>query len=155
MSVAAGGQPIHDDVVNRAITMELLNRYDRPGPRYTSYPTAVEFTDAFDEAAYRQRLALAAADPRAPLSLYVHLPFCEERCTFCGCMVIITRKREVAAHYLEYLHRELAMLASALGPGRHLAQHHWGGGTPTYLAPAQMVRLHDEVDPAMPIDLDI
>ncbi len=151
MTVAAS-LPLHDDDLNRAITRDLLVRYDRPGPRYTSYPTAVEFTDRFDEAAYRRQLALAAADPSAPLSLYIHLPFCEERCTFCGCMVIITRKREVAAHYLEYLHRELAMLASALGPGRHLAQHHWGGGTPTYLTPDQMERLHETVTRYFAID---
>ncbi len=88
----------------------MIRRYDKPGPRYTSYPTAVQFNDTFDEPAYRARLAEAATVDEA-LSLYVHLPFCEERCAFCGCSVIITRKHDVAAHYLEYLHRELAMLA--------------------------------------------
>ena len=132
----AGGQ---------AVTVELLRAYDRPGPRYTSYPTAVEFHEGFDESAYREHLALAAAEPRAPLSLYVHLPFCEERCTFCGCMVIITRKREVAARYLGYLHREIALLASQLGGRRRLAQYHWGGGTPTYLSLAEMEELHGVV----------
>src|SRR5262249_23759565 len=82
--------------------VSLIRRYDRPGPRYTSYPTAVEFAAAFDELAYREQLARAAAS-EGPLSLYVHLPFCEERCSFCGCSVIITKKREVAAHYLSYL----------------------------------------------------
>jgi oxygen-independent coproporphyrinogen-3 oxidase len=128
-----------------AVTLDLLRQYDRPGPRYTSYPTAVEFHDGFDEAAYRGHLARAAAAPEAPLSLYVHLPFCEERCTFCGCMVIITRKREVAARYLDYLHREVALLAEHLGGRRRVVQYHWGGGTPTYLAPAQMEALQEVV----------
>jgi oxygen-independent coproporphyrinogen-3 oxidase len=128
-----------------AITVELLRAYDKPGPRYTSYPTAVEFHERFDEGSYREHLAIAAAEPRKPLSLYLHLPFCEERCTFCGCMVIITRKREVAARYLGYLHREIEMLASRLGGRRRLAQYHWGGGTPTYLSPAQMEELHEVV----------
>ena len=82
----------------------LLRQYDRPGPRYTSYPTAVEFNDSFDDAAYRGRLE-AAASTQEPLSLYVHLPFCKARCSYCGCMVIITQKREVAARYLDYLER--------------------------------------------------
>ncbi|MBE3072431.1 MAG: oxygen-independent coproporphyrinogen III oxidase, partial [Acidobacteria bacterium] len=130
---------------DRAVTVDLLLKYDRPGPRYTSYPTAVEFSDAFDEATYRRQLTQASTHAGAPLSLYIHLPFCEDRCTFCGCSVIITKKREVAAKYLDYLHRELAMLADALGGRRRLAQYHWGGGTPTYLDPAQMQALHGEV----------
>ena len=118
----------------------LIGRYDRPGPRYTSYPTAVEFTAAFDEAAYRAQLARTARTS-TPISLYLHLPFCEERCSFCGCSVIITKKREVAARYLTYLHRELAMLADALGERRQVVQYHWGGGTPTYLSPSQIAAL--------------
>lgn len=133
------------------ISLDLLRRYDRPGPRYTSYPTAVQFHDGFGETAYRERLADAAGSPD-PLSLYLHLPFCEERCSFCGCMVIITRKREVAATYLQYLLREIAMLRDALGPRRRVVQYHWGGGTPTYLAPAQMAQLHEAVVSAFDLD---
>jgi oxygen-independent coproporphyrinogen-3 oxidase len=118
----------------------LIRRYDRPGPRYTSYPTAVEFHEGFDEAAYRAQLA-DAARTSTPISLYLHLPFCEERCSFCGCSVIITKKREVAAEYLTYLHREIAMLAEGLGPRRQVVQYHWGGGTPTYLSVSQMAAL--------------
>lgn len=135
-----------------ARTADLLRKYDRPGPRYTSYPTAVEFTPAFDEAAYRARLADAARRSADPLSLYVHLPFCESRCSFCGCIVIITKKRDVAARYLDYLHREIAMLATALGERRRVVQYHWGGGTPTYLTPAQMQRLHEAVSQQFEID---
>jgi oxygen-independent coproporphyrinogen III oxidase len=132
----------------------LLRQYDRPGPRYTSYPTAVEFNDTFDDAAYRGRLEAAASAADEPLSLYVHLPFCEARCSYCGCMVIITQKREVAARYLDYLEREIAMLARALGPRRRVVQHHWGGGTPTYLAVEQIRRLDGTIRRFFDIDPD-
>jgi oxygen-independent coproporphyrinogen III oxidase len=136
------------------VSLELLRQYDRPGPRYTSYPTAVEFSETFDERAYRERLSLAAAIADQPLSLYVHLPFCEERCFFCGCLVVITRKREVAERYLGYLRREIALLAEQLGERRRVVQYHWGGGTPTYLDPAQMEELHREVTRHFEIDPD-
>lgn len=141
---ASGRPPAGDPAagVARALSLELLREYDRPGPRYTSYPTAVEFHSGFDEAAYRERLAEAARAEGRPLSLYLHLPFCEERCSFCGCMVIITKKRAVAAHYLDYLHREIALLAGELRGRRGVLQYHWGGGTPTYLSPRQMQELH-------------
>ena len=118
----------------------LIERYDRPGPRYTSYPTAVEFHAGFGAQDYAVRLAEADRSD-APLSLYIHVPFCEERCAYCGCAVIATRKREVAATYLDYLEREIAMLAAALRTRRRVVQYHWGGGTPTYLSPEQIVRL--------------
>jgi len=123
----------------------LLQRYDRPGPRYTSYPTAIEFADTFDDCAYRERLQAAAAIEDEPLSLYVHLPFCEARCLYCGCMTIITSKREVAARYLQYLEREVEMLAERLQGRRTVVQHHWGGGTPTYLSVAEIERLHGTI----------
>jgi oxygen-independent coproporphyrinogen III oxidase len=131
--------------VSAVVSADLLRRYDRPGPRYTSYPTAVEFTPVFDAAAYEARLVAAAGAKDEPLSLYLHLPFCEERCTFCGCMVVITKKREVAQHYLEYVHRELDLLASRLGGRRRVVQHHWGGGTPTYLSLHEIEALHARV----------
>jgi oxygen-independent coproporphyrinogen-3 oxidase len=127
------------------LSVDLLGRYDRPGPRYTSYPTAVEFHEGFDAAAYAAHLARASHDVHLPLSLYVHLPFCEERCTFCGCTVVITRKREIAARYLDYLRRELALVARSLGGRRRIVQYHWGGGTPTYLSVDQMQTLHAAV----------
>lgn len=132
-------------------TAALIRQYDRPGPRYTSYPTAVEFSEAFDEAAYRGRLA-AASRIDAPLSLYVHLPFCANRCTYCGCMTVITRRSDVASRYLGYLEREIAMLSHHLGGRRRVVQHHWGGGTPTYLDGAQIARLHGTI--ARHFDID-
>ncbi len=122
----------------------LIERYDRPGPRYTSYPTAVEFHTGFGDADYRGRLA-AAARVDAPLSLYLHLPFCESRCAYCGCAVIATHRHDAAARYLDYLEREVDMLAAALGPRRRVVQYHWGGGTPTYLSPEQIARLDGAV----------
>jgi oxygen-independent coproporphyrinogen-3 oxidase len=127
------------------VTVELLQKYDRPGPRYTSYPTAVEFAEDFDDAAYRKHLAKANESADQPLSLYVHLPFCEERCSFCGCNVVVTKKRHVAAGYLEFLHREIDMLAASLPDRRRVSQYHWGGGTPTYLSLPEIEALHAKV----------
>ncbi len=122
--------------------LKLLRRYDRPGPRYTSYPTAVEFHVGFSEGDYRNRLQAADDKADEPLSLYVHIPFCEERCTYCGCHVVITRKREVADRYLEDLSREFDLLATALPRRRAISQYHWGGGTPNHLTVEQMSKLH-------------
>jgi oxygen-independent coproporphyrinogen III oxidase len=119
----------------------LLKRLDRPGPRYTSYPTALEFSEAFDEGAYLEALARAATTPSEPLSLYLHLPFCEERCLYCACNVVITRHAEPAARYLERLQREIAMVARHLGERRGVTQLHLGGGTPTYFSPERLTTL--------------
>ena len=124
-----------------APVIDLLSRYDRPGPRYTSYPTAVEFHPGVDEQVYRGRLARADAAVDDPLSLYVHLPFCEERCSYCGCHVIITKHREVEARYLDYLEREIDLVAQALPHRRKVSQLHWGGGTPTYSSAANLARI--------------
>ena len=124
--------------VGRGVTAELLARYDRPGPRYTSYPTAIEFNEGLTAADYAVRLAEADALGDAPLSLYVHLPFCEERCLFCGCHVIVTRHRDAAMPYLDLLQREVELVAARLPHRRGFAQLHLGGGTPTYFTPAEL-----------------
>lgn len=115
------------------VTADLLARYDRAGPRYTSYPTAVEFHEGVGAPLYEERLA--ASVPQAPLSIYVHLPFCEERCLFCGCNVIISPDHRRAVPYLDLLRREMSMLAERLPGPRPLVQLHLGGGTPTYFEP--------------------
>ena len=125
------------------VTSELLQRYDRPGPRYTSYPTAVEFSEDFDPREYSDRLEGLSAEE--PVSLYVHLPFCRHRCTFCGCHVIATPRRDAAARYLEYLEREIEVLDRHLAGRARLEQYHWGGGTPTYYEPDEMVQLQEAV----------
>jgi oxygen-independent coproporphyrinogen-3 oxidase len=124
-----------------APVIDLLSRYDRPGPRYTSYPTAVEFHSGVNEAVYRERLAQADRASADPLSIYVHLPFCEARCSYCGCHVVITKHRDVEARYLDYLEREIDLVAAALPNRRQVSQMHWGGGTPTYSSPADLKRM--------------
>ncbi len=126
---------------NSSITAARIRRYDRPGPRYTSYPTAAEFHTGVDAATYDAHLRGAGSRAADPLSLYVHLPFCAERCLYCGCNVVITRKRSVAEHYLDGLTREIRAIASRLGRRRRLRQLHWGGGTPTSLTPDELRKL--------------
>jgi oxygen-independent coproporphyrinogen-3 oxidase len=136
------------------LTPELLAKYDKPGPRYTSYPTAPHFSQDFDEAAYSQRLAVAAEKADEPLSMYVHLPFCEQRCTFCGCNVVISPRRGPEEPYLDALDAELGLIQHHLGPRRRLNQLHWGGGTPTYLSPAQCERLFESITSRFPLTED-
>jgi len=136
------------------LTPSLLERYDRPGPRYTSYPTAPLFSPEYDSAAYLDRLRQAADRPDEPLSMYVHLPFCHERCTFCGCNVVISPRRGPEADYLETLERELDLLADAMGTRRTLNQLHWGGGTPTFLSPEQCERLFGAIAGRFPLTED-
>jgi len=126
------------------VTAELLERYDRPGPRYTSYPTAVEFHTGFGPLDHGERLAQASVS-REALSLYVHLPFCESRCSFCGCHVVVARNPDVADAYLRHLHREAAIVAEHLGDRREVAQYHWGGGTPTLHHPEVLAELFGEI----------
>ncbi len=126
------------------VTRALLEKYDKPGPRYTSYPTAPEWRKDFADADYRAALARASQQVDEPLSLYFHLPFCWERCLFCGCNVVISKRQDVSEKYLDYLYREMAMAAEALGERRTIKQLHWGGGTPTYLTVDQIRALHAE-----------
>jgi oxygen-independent coproporphyrinogen-3 oxidase len=119
----------------------LLAKYDRPGPRYTSYPTAPEWSPAFGEAQYREHLARAERQG-GPLSIYVHLPFCREMCRFCGCNVIATHDRTRADQYLDVLEKEVAAVAALLPTRRAVSQLHWGGGTPTFLDEKQLTRCH-------------
>jgi oxygen-independent coproporphyrinogen III oxidase len=122
------------------VTPDLMARHDRPGPRYTSYPTALEFDEAFGAADYEAHLA-RAAQGEGPLSLYTHLPFCEARCLYCACTVVITREERIAAPYLQRVMREVDMLHDRLGGARPVSQFHLGGGTPTYYAPERLDEL--------------
>ena len=140
--------------MRRANTADLLRRYDERGPRYTSYPTVPEFNRNYSEVEYRAKLAEADRASEEPLSLYVHLPFCEQRCTYCACNVVITQRREVAAKYLEYLHREIDILGSHLRHRRTISQYHWGGGTPTYHGLKEMEILHGKITKHFEIEAD-
>jgi oxygen-independent coproporphyrinogen-3 oxidase len=120
---------------------QLLLKYDRPGPRYTSYPTAPAWGDlsVTDMEAALQRYVVADDAGEAPaLSLYVHIPFCEERCLFCGCNVVISPEDRVSEPYMDVLKKEIDLVTSRLGKRRRVSQLHLGGGTPTYLRPEQL-----------------
>ena len=132
--------------VSPTVTPELVAHYDRPGPRYTSYPTAIEFNASFTADAYRAQLARADAST-APLSVYTHIPFCAERCNFCACHVIASPLgTRVTEPYLAHLLREIELVAEALPRRRTVAQYHWGGGTPTYLSVAEIHALLDQFE---------
>jgi oxygen-independent coproporphyrinogen III oxidase len=120
----------------------LIRRYDVSGPRYTSYPTADRFMEAFGEVALKQWLARRNIGAIAqPLSVYVHLPFCDTLCYYCGCNKVITRDKSRSAKYINYLEKELALVGEHLGSERTTCQMHWGGGTPTFLAREEMAAL--------------
>jgi len=121
-----------------AFDPDLIRRYDKSGPRYTSYPTAVQFTESFDSGDY---LAAARGNAEAslrPLSLYFHIPFCDTVCFYCACNKHVTKDRTLAQPYLDRLEREIAMQAALFDEGRTVDQLHWGGGTPTFISLDQM-----------------
>ena len=121
---------------------DLLRRFDTPGPRYTSYPTADRYTENFGPAdAVHALQALGADGAAAPLSLYVHIPFCESLCYYCACNKIITKHHERAAQYLDALQTELGLVVESLGAGRPVSQLHFGGGSPTFLSDDELSRV--------------
>ena len=115
----------------------LIKRYDKAGPRYTSYPTAVQFTDDFSEAEYRAQAELSN-EGNPPLSLYFHIPFCDTVCYYCGCNKVVTKDRSRAQPYLQRLHKEIELQSTLFPNSRIVEQLHWGGGTPTFIS-------HDEM----------
>ena len=123
----------------------LLRRFDAPGPRYTSYPTADRFVEAFGAAdtcrALSQRAQGAMAGASAPLSVYVHIPFCESVCYYCACNKVITKHHERAAEYLDALELEIGLVRAELGAAQQVSQLHFGGGSPTFLSDAELERV--------------
>ncbi len=120
---------------------DLLKKYDQTGPRYTSYPTALQFDTNFEQQTYSEIAKQASANhPNRALSLYFHIPFCDTICYYCGCSKIVTRDHSRAAPYLEYLNKELQLQAPLFGK-RKVTQLHWGGGTPTFLDNQQITEL--------------
>ncbi|CAK0768057.1 coproporphyrinogen III dehydrogenase [Gammaproteobacteria bacterium] len=116
---------------------ELIRRYDRSGPRYTSYPTAVQFHENFGVERYRE-VARSTNESQRPLSLYFHLPFCDTVCFYCACNKVVTKDRSRSGPYLERLHREIALQGELFDHERTVDQLHWGGGTPTFLSHEEM-----------------
>ena len=129
----------------------LIRKYDVSGPRYTSYPTADRFVEAFGEPQLKQWLAKRNIGGFSqPLSLYVHLPFCATLCYYCGCNKVVTRDHGRSAKYIKYLDKELALLAPRLSGARSIEQMHWGGGTPNFLARDEMRELVRAVESRFP-----
>ncbi len=130
---------------------ELFEKYDKPGPRYTSYPTAPSWHDDFGPDGHRTSLEEASQDRGSGLSLYVHIPFCERLCVYCGCATVITRRLERGGPYVDRVLREAQMVRDVLGEDRPVLQHHWGGGTPTFLEPEDLGRLAEGLMALFPL----
>ena len=128
------------------VPIELLRKYDRPGPRYTSYPTAPVWSDTVGPDDYKQALEAAAARVDTPLSIYCHIPFCRRRCFYCGCNTCIINKRDIVSRYLDTMLAEIGSTARLLGDRKQISQLHFGGGTPTFLTIEEMSLLLDRLD---------
>jgi oxygen-independent coproporphyrinogen-3 oxidase len=123
------------------VDTELLRRYDKTGPRYTSYPTAVQFTDQFSETDYHQAVIDSNEVPEKPLSLYFHIPFCSTLCFYCACSKIVTKNQARGREYLAYLFREIELQGNLYDRRRSVTQLHLGGGTPTFYSIQQIDEL--------------
>lgn len=123
------------------VDLDLVRKYDVSAPRYTSYPTAVEFKDFAEPQPLLDQLDQSNQEASLPLSLYYHLPFCETLCWFCGCTTVITLNHKSSDDYLDYLEKEVALMAPRVHPDRLVGQLHYGGGTPTFFQPPQLKRL--------------
>ena len=148
--------------MNHAIDEQLLRRFDVPGPRYTSYPTADRFVEAFGCDDYIQALEQRRAGSMAlPLSLYVHIPFCESLCYYCACNKVITKHHSKSAEYLRYLSRELELQVEHFGRGHTVSQLHLGGGSPTFLSDVElsdlldMIRRHFNLTPGGEFSIEV
>jgi len=130
------------------IDFNKFTKYSRPGPRYTSYPTAPEFNTDFTFDDLKEKFK--SQDDDRPLSLYIHIPFCRSACYFCGCNVIFTSKDEKKVKYISYLKKELKILAEHLNTNRIVTQMHFGGGTPTFLEPEQLKEVIDSIKETFP-----
>ncbi|MBW4434732.1 MAG: oxygen-independent coproporphyrinogen III oxidase [Pelatocladus maniniholoensis HA4357-MV3] len=140
--------------------IDIIKKYDIPTPRYTSYPPATELNTAFTASDFQDAIA-SSNQRKTPLSLYLHIPFCQTACYFCGCNVVISNNKNIAKTYLEYLEREIKHTGSLIDPDRQAVQMHWGGGTPNYLSLEQVENLwnnitrHFRFDPQAEISLEI
>jgi oxygen-independent coproporphyrinogen-3 oxidase len=126
--------------VNTRAAFSLLKKYDKAGPRYTSYPTVPAWSSEFDHEAYRNALARLPRGRRTPLSIYLHLPFCAKRCHYCGCNAVQGDGSKSVDSYLDCVERELELIGDALGGPSPATHVHWGGGTPNYLNESQIHR---------------
>ncbi|MBI2620309.1 MAG: oxygen-independent coproporphyrinogen III oxidase [Ignavibacteriales bacterium] len=129
------------DSVFANIDVDVLKKFDKPGPRYTSYPTAPMFSAEYTDKQFEIDLIRDNDENRDPLSLYVHIPFCDTLCYFCGCTTVITGRREKISTYLSVLKKEIERTSFYINKLRPVTQIHWGGGTPSYLTPSEILDL--------------
>ena len=127
------------------VDLDIVRKYDRPGPRYTSYPTAPHFKEGFEEREWSALIGENNLSGERPLSLYFHFPFCDTLCWFCGCTMLVSRRRDQIETYLQTLFDEIELLSPMLHEDRRVVQMHFGGGTPTHLDPDQLVRVGDKI----------
>jgi len=123
------------------ISEAFVEKYNRPGPRYTSYPTVPAWKQAFGETEYREALHELATRPADELAIYVHVPFCAKGCHYCGCNMLVTHDKDEVTAYLDRLEHEIARVTEIIGTGRRVVQLHWGGGTPNFLKNDQIERI--------------
>jgi len=139
------------------IDLDLIRKYNRPGPRYTSYPTALHFSESVEN----NHLIEQAHAETGPISLYIHLPFCHSMCWFCGCTKIITHNQAKADRYIDYLEKEIKLFSQHMRGNRSVVQMHLGGGSPNFLSPPQINRLntiirrHFELEPDAEISVEL
>jgi oxygen-independent coproporphyrinogen-3 oxidase len=126
------------------VNLDLVQKYNVAGPRYTSYPPATKFSDALAWPELAERILENNQSDR-DLSLYYHIPFCETLCWFCGCTTVITNNHSQGQTYIDYLEKEMAQMATLLNPRRSVVQLHWGGGSPTFLTPDEIRRLGEKI----------
>lgn len=133
-----------------AIDLKLSWKFNKPLPRYTSYPTAPEW-ETFSSEMYKKKL-VSISQIEAPLSLYLHIPFCKTMCLYCGCSVVLNRKEENEERYIDYLIKEISLASSFLEKKKRVVQLHFGGGTPTKLSSALLTRLFEKIHSSFEID---
>jgi oxygen-independent coproporphyrinogen-3 oxidase len=138
------------------VDLGLLRKYDRPGPRYTSYPTAPLFNTGFTAEDFRNEIvATNGSDSRSDISLYFHFPFCDTLCYFCGCTMMVTRDRSRIDEYLHYMKKEIDLVGAMISPGRKVTQIHWGGGTPSHLSVDQILDISEYTKDSFRIDPEV
>ncbi|HSU52534.1 MAG TPA: oxygen-independent coproporphyrinogen III oxidase, partial [Candidatus Dormibacteraeota bacterium] len=126
------------------VDLDLVQKYNVAGPRYTSYPPATKFTDALTWPELAERILDNNRSER-DLSLYYHIPFCETLCWYCGCTTVITLNHSQGQTYIDYLEKEMAQMSTMLNPRRKVVQLHWGGGSPTFLSPDEIRKLGEHI----------
>src|SRR2546421_3350175 len=126
------------------VNLDLVKKYNVPGPRYTSYPPATQFSEQVARELVLENIR-ANNERAGDLSLYFHLPFCQTLCWFCGCTTVITTQQNQSATYLKYIEKDVDLMAGLLNPRRKVVQLHYGGGTPTFLTPHELRTLGERI----------